>query len=182
MTCEGPRAALVLTILGCLFLLGTAQLGHCQTFDAGPFAQRHVDDVVSTVLLAGTMSADVIANLQRGHAEGRTVAAVLCTGGKYGTFDLASLGLDHLFPRWRPDHSDQEDGFSKHSGQAVLAIASDPHGGGWLYVSQIGVAVVIVVLRGRANLHDVVGRLEGIAGGGVVKYGVSRIPACKGVS
>ncbi len=174
------------TTVGVVFslLIGVGLLGvglHAQTFDAGPFSQQHVADVVSTVILAGTMSTDVIAHVKRGHDAGRTWQAVACTAGKYGSFDLASIGLDAAFPRWRPDHSDTQDGFSKHTGQAVLAIATDTHSG-WLFVGTLTAAVLVIVLRGDADKHDVVGRLEGLAGGAAVHYGITRIPACQGVS
>ncbi len=188
MKFEGPYAALVTTILGCLFILGSAQLGHCQTttFDSQPFSSRHIDDVASSVVLAGDMATHFASVVERGRARGQTIRAMLCDGGEIGTFNLIDTGLKKLLAplpsSQRPDGSGSDGAVSGHSGNAIIALEPDPHSRGWWYVSSIVMAAFIIVERGGADKHTVAQRIQGIALGGLTRWGWSKLPACQGFS
>ncbi len=182
MRFEGPYAALLTTIALCALLLWASPYrAHAQTFDAGPFSQQSIADHTSTIVLTLDMSADVAAHLKRAHDQGKLTAGLLCETLKYGSVNGGAIVLKKLFPRERPDHSDNQDSASEHSANAVVAIDTNTHSG-WLFVGTLTAAVLVAVLRGDANKHDLVGVLEGATLGGVTHWGVTRIPQCKGVS
>lgn len=142
---------------------------------AWPPGSRHLADNLSTGLLFGTAGADVTQSLVTGHREGKIWTAIGCEALKYGAFNGIDTVLKNLFPRQRPDNSDNLDSFSGHTGNAVIST-------GWSYGVSVPVAIAVGYLRGAANKHDLVGILEGASLGAATRYAVTRISACKGVS
>jgi hypothetical protein len=163
-----------LILLALALLVGAAQIGDAQTFDAWPPAQRSIADYVSTGIVAGTIGADFVFELKQGHESGHLLAAAICNGVKYGAVNGAAIGLKALFPRERPNGLNNQDSFSEHTANVTVT------GGPWWVDLVLG--IVVGYFRGAANMHDVVGVLEGAGLGAVTRYGVTRIPACRGVS
>jgi hypothetical protein len=161
-------------VSGVLIVLMSLPL-QAQTFDAWAPGSRHLADNLSTGVLAGTIGADVTQSLVTGHKQGKIWTAIGCEALKYGIGNGASISLKKLFPRMRPDGSDNQDSFSEHTMNATIST-------GWSYGFSVPVAVAVGYLRGAANRHDLVGVLEGAGLGVATRYAVTRIPACKGVS
>ena len=187
MKFEGPSAALVTTIALCaLMLYASPYRVHAQTADAAPFSERHVNDVASSVVLAGDLATRFTDVVRQGHARGQTVRAALCNGGEIAAFNGIDVGLKKLLAplasSQRPDGSGSDGAVSGHSGNAVIAIASDPHGNGWWFVGSLVMAAFVVEERGRANKHTILQRAEGITLGGVTRWGWSKLPPCRGYS
>jgi hypothetical protein len=183
---EGPYAAAVATLVLCTLMLYGSPYLHAQTADAAPFSQRHVDDVASSVVLAGDMATHFASALVRGHANGQTLRAALCDGGEISAFNVADIGLKKLLAplasSQRPDGSGSDGAVSGHSGNAVISIEPDPHSGGWWFVGSLVMAAFVIEERGRADKHSIFQRVQGIALGGVTRWGWSKIPACRGYS
>ncbi len=189
MKFDGPMAALVATIALCALLLyGSPYRVHAQTstFDSQPFSQRHLDDVASSVVLAADVATHFASALERGHAQGQTLRAALCDGGEIAVFNGIDVGLKKLLAplasSQRPDGSGSDGAVSGHSGNAIIALEPDPHSRGWWYVSSIVMAAFVIVERGGADKHTVLQRMQGIALGGVTRWGWSKVPACRGYS
>lgn len=164
------RLILALVVVGL-----TLQVGHAQTFDAWAPGARSLADNLSTGLLVGTMGTDVTHALVIGHAHGTIWQSAGCEALKFGAVNLAAIGLKKLFPRERPDGSDNQDSFSEHTANAVVST-------GYAWQVSVPAAVLVGYLRGAANRHDLVGVLEGAGLGAITRLAVTRIPVCQGGS
>lgn len=172
---EGPWAAALTTAMLCGFLFGLAQLGHCQTFDAWPPAQQSIADYVSTGIVAGTIGADVLYETHEARTKGLSWQAGFgCPALKYTVVNLSAIGLKAAFPRERPNHLNNQDSFSEHT--ANVTVTAGP----WWVDLILGVTVGY--FRGAANMHDLLGVLEGAGLGTLTRLGIRAIPACRSLS
>ncbi len=176
MRFEGPYAAALTTILGCLFILVTAQLGHCQTVTALPAGTpRTIADYVSTIDVSAIVALDAGHAVLVGRDKGQVWIAVGCEMLKFGTANGSALVLKAFIHETRPDGSDNQSFPSEHTANAFAAT-------GWNASISIPLAMAAGELRTAANRHwwrDVgAGALLGLGS----HYLVTRIPACKGVS
>ena len=162
-------------LIGVLLSIATLQgQTPTPTFDAWPTAQQSIADYVSTGIVAGTIGADFVFAVKHGYDVGQVHAATLCTAGKYASVNGAAILLKALVPRERPNGLNTQDSFSEHTANVAVT------GGPW-WVDVI-LAAIVGYFRGAANMHDVVGVLEGAALGGLDRYLITRIPHCRGVS
>jgi hypothetical protein len=172
---EGPGAAALTTALLCVCILGSAQLGHCQTFDAWPQNKQSIADYVSTGIVAGTIGADVLYETHEARQQGLSWQAGFgCPALKYTAVNLAAIGLKSAFPRERPNHLNNQDSFSEHT--ANVTVTAGPW---WV---DLVMGVVVGYFRGAANMHDLEGVLEGFGLGLATRGGVRLIPACRSLS
>ncbi len=149
---------------------------HAQTANADAWtpSNRPIADYLSLGIAAGTIGADFVYEVKQGSYQHRVKAAILCDLLKVGSVNLAATGLKELFPRERPDGSDNNDSFSEHTANVTIT------GGPWPV--RILVGGVVAYLRTAANKHDLVGVLEGFGLGLADQFLVTRIPQCKGLS
>jgi membrane-associated phospholipid phosphatase len=184
MRFEGPRAALLYTLLGCVFLLGTAQLGHCQidalsgadataagisavnAFDGLftprmelPVPQRKYADWGSDLTVGASLAADTWYSWRSPNRR----AAFTCQAIRDGSIILVTELVKRLVHRTRPNGADQFSFWSEHT--ALSASATGGYGIGFVLPITLGTAAGRIAGADHWASDTVVGGAFGAAVG-----------------
>ncbi len=150
---EGPYAAALTTIFLCSFILGLAQVGHCQISAADtvvpavnafdhlftprlelPSADRKYAEWSSDITVAASLAADTWYSWKSPNRR----AAFMCQGIRDGVIIGVTEIVKRLIHRTRPNGTDQLSFWSEHT--ALTASATGGYGIGFVLPITLGTA------------------------------------------
>lgn len=153
-----------------LLLLPTS--GSAQTNTAWPEKDRPLANALSNIAVGVNIGVDLIETFRLAYERQEMKQAAGCLTLEYLGANGIDLLLKHFVHETRPDGSDRMSFPSQHTTNAFVAT-------GWAWGVSIPIAVGTGYLRTAANRHWT---KDWLAGGGIgfgVRFGVTRLPACR---